>query len=506
MPVAQTSYGPVKGTLEGKVTVFRGIPYAQPPTGSLRFRPPAAPNPWSAVFDAACFGPVAPQPAAPTLLPRAELPQSENCLTLNIWTPGLDKQQRPVLVWLHGGGLITGSGADPYSMGDGFAEDGVVFVSVNYRLGSLGFLYLGDMLGPEYQTSGNCGVLDVTAALKFVRDNIANFGGNPSRITVGGVSAGAKLAATLHAVPDAKGLFQQTILQSGANQTIRSTQTASVITAEFLDALGLGRAEAHRILDLPVSDLISAQTKIGQGPQNFHRFGPVLDGVVFPTGIRAGNEEEHLAPEAAFSGPILIGTAKSEARILMGRDPMLADMNPQAITRLFGDNSGIVLCAYRKLCDTLPHTEAACQVLTDYMYGIGSERFADGLSAAGVPVWRYRFDWKGPHGACHVQDMPFVWNKSFGTEGLFAIPIGRKTGAEHGSSPVQALAAAVHKAWISFVKTGSPGIPELPQWPQYTRERREVMLFDETCQVAILPRLDVEDGFPEQVLAMRRDG
>lgn len=195
MVVLETDDGRVEGTQEGGHWVFRGIPYAAPPVGPLRFHPPQAPVPWTEVRSCRTFGAKAPQPAA-GLLPAAPLPCAEDCLTLNVWTPGVDAGHRPVFVWVHGGGFTSGSGADPFSTGETFAEQGIVFVSMNYRLGALGFLHLADILGHPYETSGNCGLLDVLAALRWVKRHIERFGGDPNYVTLGGVSAGAKLVAT----------------------------------------------------------------------------------------------------------------------------------------------------------------------------------------------------------------------------------------------------------------------------------------------------------------------
>ena len=483
--IAETRCGLVSGIKEGSIFVFRGIPYAQPPVGSLRFRPPLPPTPWSGVFTADKFGPMALQPQAPPFLPRAPLEQSEDCLTLNIWTPGKDLGKLPVLLWIHGGGLTTGSGADPYSQGHGFAQDGnLVFVSINYRLGALGFLHLGDILGEDYTSSGNCGILDIVAALRWVQDNIASFGGDPSRVTIGGVSAGAKAVASLFTVPEASDLFQQAILQSGAAQTIRNRQTAASVTREVLKQLGLSVSKAHQLLTLPAREIISAQERLGLGAKNLHLFGPVLDG---KTVLDAHQKAVHNLTEQPKK-PVLLGTTKSEAQIYAELDPKLRNMDEEIVHRLFGSNSSAVLRAFHRAYKNVSRDQAAIQVLSDYMYIIGSERFADKLAGAGMPVWRYRFDWEGPHGACHGQDIPFVWNHSEDSDGIFATT---------SSSPF--LATVMHKVWIAFVQTGSPGIKELPFWPNYTIRNREVMSFAETSERIVVPEIEVEHGFSDQV-------
>lgn len=483
----ETRYGLVDGTTEGSVKVFRGIPYAEPPVGPRRFQPPVPPKPWSNVLVAHKFGPMALQPTGATLLPRAAMGQSENCLTLNIWTPGLDEARRPVLVWIHGGGFTTGSGADPYSQGRNFATDGdVVFVSVNYRLGAFGFLYLGDLLGEAYASSGNCGILDIVAALRWVQENIANFGGDPSRVSVGGVSAGAKCVASLFSVPAAEPLFQQAILQSGAAQAIRSQQTASSVTRQLLKQLGLATTQAHQLLTLPASVILSAQERLGLGIKNLHLFGPVLDRATLlypPTGVMQSTGEK-------LKKPILLGTTKSEAQIYIDSETELLSMNEEILQQLFGLNSSVVGRAFRRACHVQSPREAAIRVLSDYLYILATQRLADKFTSHASPVWMYRFDWEGPHGACHIQDVPFVWNHGTETDGVFCVPDNSKF-----------LAHRIHKAWVAFVHHGDPGIPELPYWPPYTLSNREAMSFAHTCRVIPIPKIKGASPMPDEVYA-----
>lgn len=483
--VVETGYGRVSGKKDGSILVFRGIPYASPPVGELRFQPPAPPSPWSHVLSAESYRPMAPQSTRPTLLPRAALLQSEDCLTLNVWTPAADSRKRPVLVWVHGGGLTTGSGADPYSQGHHFAQDGdMVFVSVNYRLGALGFLHLGDLLGDDYASSGNSGILDIIQALRWVRDHIDRFGGDPSRVTVGGVSAGAKCVASLFSIPEASNLFQQAILQSGAAQTIRDRQTASSITEELLAQLGLRKSEANQVLTMPVPELLAGQERLGMGAANLHLFGPVLDG----TTLLPDLQDVPKLPKDQLTKPVLIGSTLSEAQIYTDAEAKLQHMDAAILERLFGLNAAPVRRAFSRALDTLAPQEAVTRVLSDYMYSIASERFADHLAGAGASVWRYRFDWQGEHGACHAQDIPFVWNFSANHGGMFYIPVGQ-----------EALAQSMHTAWIAFVQTGNPTTAKLPSWPLYTAKTRQVMSFNATCQVITLPRTEVESDFRPMV-------
>jgi len=280
--VAKTGSGKVEGELkESGILVFKGIPYAKPPVGELRFKPPQPPKPWSYTFKAGMFGPVAPQ-AENEIGSTAAQEQSEDCLSLNVWTPAADGKHRPVMVWIHGGGFTNGSGSDDWYDGSTFTERGdVVVVTLNYRLGALGFLYLGGVGGPEYAQSGNLGLLDQVAALKWVRDNIAAFGGDPGNVTIFGESAGSMSVCTLMGMPAARGLFQKAIGESGALNLINNRNFASGITRQFMsyagvtDMAGLLSLTTEKILKAQ-SDLLDREGRVGTP------LGPVIDGSVLP--------------------------------------------------------------------------------------------------------------------------------------------------------------------------------------------------------------------------------
>src|SRR3712207_215533 len=261
-----TAVGEVAGELGDGVHVFRGIPYARPPVGELRFRPPQPPEPWAGARPATAFGSIAMQSPSPleNLFGAAERPSmSEDCLYLNIWTPGLDGARRPVMVWIHGGAFVTGSGSTPWYDGTRFAARGdVVVVTLNYRLGAFGFLHLADLIGESFVGSGNAGILDQAAALAWVRDNIAAFGGDPENVTIFGESAGAMSVGTLLALPAARGLFQRAILQSGAASNAMSRERANEVAGRLLEALGIPREKSETIRDVPARDLLAAQGRV----------------------------------------------------------------------------------------------------------------------------------------------------------------------------------------------------------------------------------------------------
>ena len=257
--IVETHYGKLQGTQKDTVSVWKGIPFAQPPSGLLRFRAPQPLEGWTGVREATQFGAISPQTSEGSFgtLPG---PMSEDCLTLNIWSPSADDARRPVMVWIHGGSFVTGSGSTPWYNGTSFATQGdVVVVTLNYRLGALGFLYLAEYAGEEYATSGNNGLLDQIAALTWVRENIAAFGGDPDNVTVFGESAGAMSIGALLAMPAAHGLFKRAILQSGAAHRVNSSQTAASGTRGFLQALEFGPSEMNRLLTTSVDDILRAQ-------------------------------------------------------------------------------------------------------------------------------------------------------------------------------------------------------------------------------------------------------
>lgn len=478
--IIDTKFGSVRGMQKNGITIFRGIPYAEAPIGKRRFLPPAPPKVWTGVRDALYFGPIAPQKG---FAANTTLRQSEDCLTLNISTPAVDGNHRPVVVWIHGGAHTAGFGAD--FDGSQFAvEDDIVFVSINYRLGVFGFLQLEEWLGHDYKHSGNCGVLDVVAALHWVRDNISFFGGNPNKVTVMGGSAGAKLANTLLVTPAAKGLYHQTIAESGALQSIRDRETAASVTLRLLKILGLDHHEAHKLLDLPVEAMMDAQAALVRGFHSMNYFGPVIDGATIPCPpmefLKVGNTGRL---------PLLLGTNRDEAASMIANDPILAQPKRDSLQSLFGKNSDFVWRAYCSLAAAHTSDAAWQEVLTRYIYLIANTRLAEILAEHDYPVWVYRFDWSAAIGAYHSLGIALLFNH----KGL----------PPEASSPEARFAAhQMHAAFVAFIRNGDPNIKTLPEWPQYTAINRKVMIFDSICQVRSIPPLQVEPGFSDQVIIL----
>ena len=480
--IVETRYGKVRGTDLNSVFVWKGIPYAQPPIDNLRFHPPQQPEAWTDIRDATAFGPTAPQQLMQmnvNLFVTEEAgtpePTSEDCLYLNIWSPQADDRKRPVMVWIHGGAFVVGSGSQPDYDGATFAEQGdLVVVTLNYRLGVLGFLYLEELAGEEYATSGNNGLLDQIAALQWVRENIAAFGGDPDNVTIFGESAGAMSIGTLLAMPASQGLFGRAILESGAGHSIQSKKAATKNASEFLRILKLEIGTIASLAHVPVEDLLAAQN-ILLSKDALSAIRPVIDGTNLPlTPIEA------LAQGAARDVTILIGTNHDEIRLFVGDTPG-NDTDIGQVQQLLGDKTVEIFTTYATAQPGVEMGDIGLAMFTDYTFRLPAIRLAEKQVQQGASVWVYRFDWAPPGSklrACHAIEMPFVWN-------TFKTPFFR---ALTGSNPPSTLAQQMHASWIAFARTGNPTIPELPAWPAYDINRRSTMLFDEQCSVVDDPQ------------------
>jgi para-nitrobenzyl esterase len=474
--VVRTRSGALRGASENGVAVFRGVPYAASPTGELRFQPPQPMPAWPDVRDATVDGPIAPQSRSRLahVMGDFERLQSEDCLTLTVWTPAADAKKRPVLVWIHGGAFASGAGSLPWYSGERLAANGdVVVVSINYRLGALGFLCLPGI------SDGNLGLLDQVAALRFVRDNIAAFGGDPDNVTVVGQSAGAASIAIIMTMPQAGGLFRRAILQSTPfGRMARTLEDSHRIGRSLLDVLGLKPDDAQSLKSLPFSKFIAAQGEVARLEKKFANvlapFWPVVDGKVYP-----GEVASALKAGAGSGIDTMIGTTREEMAAFYCIDQEVMNADAAAVegvfASLFPSGHQAYLDEIRRM--RAGNTSAALlgDLMSDAMFRIGSLRMAEARSDQGHPAYVYQFDWQSPAGlqSCHCLEIPFVFNN-----------LDQWTGSPmlKGARPeeMKGLAEAVHNAWIAFARTGKPDHPGLPPWPVYRREDRMTMRFDST--------------------------
>jgi para-nitrobenzyl esterase len=472
-PVVMTQYGKVRG-VSGKVLSFRGVPYGAPTSGAGRFRPPRPPTPWKEVRDVSRPGPRCLQLpdktlggqnifTSPILGPyfsggRSDAsmtvePQSEDCLVLNVLTPSLSGN-RPVMVYVHGGGFAQGSGA-PTLLSDRFvAEQDVVVVGINHRLNVFGYTYLGD-LGPELADSGNVGQLDLIAALNWVKNNIANFGGSPSNVTAFGESGGGAKISCLLAMPSARGLFHRAIIESGSARSVRTQQDASADTASMLATLQLTASQAGQLQTLPADKLLQAM----------RRNSPVVDGRSVPHQTWTNG-----APPEAKGVSLLVGNCKDEATLFSMNDPTLFTLDWDSLqarevkASIPEQETRNLIAQYRK---DYPNDSAS-----DLYFRISADRGArrnaiaqaEGELAQNDSVYMYNFAWNTPirggkFRAFHTSELPLAMRLVLNPE-------------------AEELSRQIAGAWAGFARSGDPNHTGLPHWERYTLDHRSTMVFD----------------------------
>lgn len=482
-PLAHTTAGPVRGRHRQGVELFAGIPYAAPPVGSRRFAPPAPPEPWDGARDARRFGKSAPQLPGEGLTNRVPVNWDEDCLTLNVVTPAADDGHRPVYVWIHGGAYLHGQGSTPWYDGTPFAVRGdIVVVTINYRLGALGFCDLSSHLGEGFRSTGLNGFLDQLAALEWVRDNIAAFGGDPDQVTVGGESAGAFSVCNVLASPHGDGLVHRAIAQSGAAHNAHDPEAGAGIAAQFLAAVD--NPTADDLLALPVERILAAQQQViterqVRAAHGIEPFYPVWGHEALPAA-----PTDLIATGAGAGVPLLTGTNEDELALwgVTGLDEARVE---RYAARMSGDPEAVLSC-YRRRLGEAPPGWLACAIGTDRVFRVPAIRHAESRHANGGATWMYRFSWDsrafdGQFGAAHALEIPFTFNTLDrpGTE-LF---LGE------GPRP-DALAEAVHDAWIAFIRDGDPSTPALGDWPAYEPGSRVVMDLDDECGLLHDPEPD----------------
>jgi para-nitrobenzyl esterase len=476
-PVVRTSAGRVRGRAEGGVLLFRGVRYGAD-TGPRRFQPPLPPTPWTDVRDATAYGPGSPQ--------RGDEPNTaEDCLFLNVWTPGADTARRPVMVYIHGGAYSAGSGSSPLYDGTRLAIRGdVVVVTLNHRLGPFGYLSLGRFGDPRWADSGNAGQLDLVLALQWVRDNIAAFGGDPDRVMVFGQSGGGAKIATLMAMPSAKGLFHRAATMSGQQVTASGPLNAHRRAEAFLQAVGLAPDRLADLAALPAAKLVAAMAaKDPILPTGGLYFGPVLDDRSLPRHPFWPD-----APPQSAGIPMIIGNTHDEARAFLGGDPAnhnlsWDDLPGRLAPELRVDISPeTVVAEYRRLYPAYSPSEVFFAASTASRSWRAAVIEAEARARQGAPAFVYQVDWKSPKdggrwGAPHTLDIALVF-------GTLDAP-GAYTGT---TSQDRAVSDALQDAFIAFARTGDPNHPGLPAWAPYTLPRRQTLIVDAPFRMADDPR------------------
>jgi para-nitrobenzyl esterase len=486
--IVNTSSGPVQGIDRDGVTVFRGIPYAEAPVGALRFKPPVARTPWTDTLVAEHAGPLAPQNPSPLegLLGAGQPPIGDDCLSLNIWTPGVDGAERPVLFWIHGGAFVTGTGSTPWYDGTNFArQHDVVVVTINYRLGALGFLHLADIFGADWDGSANLGILDQSFALRWTSENVGAFGGDPANITIFGESAGGMSVATQLGLPASHGLFHRAIAQSGAAGHVHTRATATDVARRFLEVIGVDDIDA--LQQAPTADILAAQETVNVERSNIGGGGlpfmPCVDGTVLPVGPQQAVKDGH-----ARGVDLLLGTNLDETTLFTIMDPSFSSLDDAALAKRFGGFFGEeraveALDAYRKDRAEATPGDLYNAALSDRVFRVPALRLADAQEPNGS-TYVYLFTWEstafdGRLRSCHALEIPFVWDNL------------DQTGVAFLTGPVtdemRALATTMHEAWAAFARTGNPTTPTLADWPRWNPETRPTMVINTAPAVELDP-------------------
>jgi para-nitrobenzyl esterase len=497
-PIVETTAGKVRGATVNGVQTFKGIHYGESTAGSRRFLPPVAAKPWTEVRDALEYGPPAPQDSVGQDLADKELQAAiagsstfgrlllgpgtmgEDCLVLNVWSPALvPVTVKPVMFWLHGGGFAAGSDGRIWFDGANLAlKHDVVVVGINHRLNVFGYLYLAELGGAKYADSGNAGMLDAVLALQWVRDNIANFGGDPRNVTIFGQSGGGAKVSLLMAMPAAKGLFHKAIVESGSALRATPAATATASAQKILDHLGISANQVDRLQQLPMEQLLTAVHEVSAaGPLPL---SPVVDGRTLPS-----NPFDPTAPKISADIPMLIGTNYTETTLLIGgRDPGTFSLDDaslharlKALYKLGDPEIAALIKTYR---DDQPDATPSLLffiITSDRQMRMNAITQAERkLALDAAPAYMYYFKWQTPvlGGRLHT---PHDTEMLFVFDNVALAPTFIGTGAD-----LQPLADKVSGAWTSFARTGNPSQKSLP-WPAYNTSERPTMVFDDQCKI-----------------------
>ena len=481
IPVAETCNGPVRGRMEAAgVYAFKGVRYGAPPVGKLRFKPPVRPAPWSEAADAYEYGHRAMQGAA---LPGSAANQpgmSEDCLFLNVWSPGLDDKRRPVMVWLHGGGFSSGSGGDAFCEGANLSHKGdVVVVTVNHRLNVFGFLQLSEEWGPDYASSGQAGMLDILLSLEWVRGSIEHFGGDPRNVTIFGESGGGRKVAMLMAMPAAKGLFHKAIIQSGSGLDAPSKTEAVALGRELLKKVGIAEGDTEALANADPQEIFDAQPPAtsdssppGRLTMPIGGFVPCIDGVVL--------QRKPFIPDAPMISenvPLLIGSNKDEMMIFRANDPKFGTQTDAEfaayVRKALPGKAELLIPALRAAFPRYSPGELMIASETMKGYWIATVLQAERKAKQGAAnVYAYLLAWEtkadgGRLKAHHALDVPLVFDNVENMRSMVG----------PGPEP-QRMADLMSSAWIAFARTGNPSTEDLQAWPAYDLTNRATMVFD----------------------------
>lgn len=511
--VVETTHGRIRGLKMPGLSTFKGIPYGGSVSGAHRFKAAPPLQPWTGVRDALKFGPPSLQsPMRPSFGTTEGMP-AEDCLYLNVWTPAADGRKRPVMFYSHGGGYTVGSGGAPYQDGGNLAHVwDVVVVATNHRLGLLGFLYLGDIAGEEYATSGNQGLLDIRDGLQWVRDNIARFGGDPENVMIFGESGGGAKTSCLYGMPTAAPFFNKASIESGPGIRVTPRDVATETTLMALKQLGIEKNDWRKLLEVPGEKLLQTQIELGRRPggpltMNGGRkgmggggrpggFGPVMDGLILPH-----HPFDPTAPAISKDKPLIVGYNRDETIFFFmeSHNTAVFDLTEASLKdRLreeFGDHSEEVFDTYRKSRPDASPTDLYIAISTARMIGLGSITIAERKFAQhGAPVYTYIFTYESQRlvpgtqhkvGAAHAMEIAYKFDLIRPDEKASSgasTQTATRTRMDTGPDSVK-TAENMSQMWSTFARTGKPGAKGQPDWPAYDTKRRATMLINAECKV-----------------------
>jgi para-nitrobenzyl esterase len=491
-PVVETTHGRIRGYVRNGIYAFKAIPYGADTSGANRFMPPRKPASWTGTRPCLYHGYVSPQ--APRtgwknneeswLFSWDDGIQNEDCLNLNVWTQGTDSGKRPVMVWLHGGGFSAGSSTElPSYDGERLARRGVVLVSVNHRLNVFGYLNLA-AFGDKYALSGNAGMLDIVAALEWVRDNIARFGGDPGRVTIFGQSGGGGKVTALMAMPAAKGLFHRGIVESGSLLTAATMEESNALSEKLLKQLNVSAADADRLQQMPFGQVGQAAAEItafhmpASGVIDFRHlhmlgWGPVVGNAALPQ-----QPFDPGAPEMSASVPMIVGNTLNEFINAINRPDAFGMTREQLETnvrRIWKNKAGDVLAVFRKNFPQANNFQLWSVIGASSVRTTALEQVRRKAAQHAAPAYSYRFDWQTPildgrPMAFHCSELAFVFDNTAQCENM--------TG---DGAAARALAAKMSEAWVHFAASGDPNHPGLPHWKPFDPATNGTMVFDDVC-------------------------